>query len=174
MNHNFKIGDEVIIINPVLADLFSKSKPLTIAEIDIAVKSEFNILIQNSTGLSYWLSSYDIEPAVESNSIAVPVTAITETAIYTETLPFPEYLNKDEIDALLTTAESTHTPLIPKGYMIFVENQSRPKHIHSTYEKAVTEAHRLAKQSQNINYKVYILAVLSAVVGTVSVDEVDL
>ena len=44
---------------------------------------------------------------------------------------------------------------------------------HQTQE-AVTEAHRLAKQSQNINCKVYILAVLRSVIGTVSVNEVDL
>ena len=56
----------------------------------------------------------------------------------------------------------------------FVQNQSRPKYIHPTYEEAVTEAHRLAKQSQNINCKVYILAVLRSVIGTVSVNEVDL
>lgn len=74
----------------------------------------------------------------------------------------------------IALAEPTLTQPEPKGYMIFVENQSRPKHIHQTYDEAVTEAHRLAKQPQNINYKVYILTILEAVVGTVSVNQVDL
>ena len=74
----------------------------------------------------------------------------------------------------IALAELTLTQPAPNGYMVFVQNQSRPKYIHPTYEEAVTEAHRLAKQSQNINCKVYILAVLRSVIGTVSVNEVDL
>ena len=61
-----------------------------------------------------------------------------------------------------------------KGYMVFVSSGSKPKHIHKTYEEALREAYRLANQKENIGAKVYVLAVLGAIQGTIEVNEVKL
>lgn len=51
-------------------------------------------------------------------------------------------LGQDEVNALIG-----YEPKGDYGYMVFVDGGAAPRHTHSTYQTAVTEAKRLAHQT---------------------------
>lgn len=192
MEREFCVGDKVrvkgIVYSSFEEDDIGKIGKIT----KVDAQDSFKIIFDGGTGETAWTSCKDVElvEAYDEGFTLKPEPLQTAPEIRA-IIPDSEIMKRLEaankpvyaIDSDDYIAEhkieqeekpqDEFTAPDHRGYMIFVLSGSKPKHIHKTYEEALREAYRLANQKENIGAKVYILAVLGAIQGTIEVNEVE-
>lgn len=192
MERKFMVGDKVKVTG-VVHSSFKEDDIGKIGKITkVDTQDSFKIISDLGTNEGEWTSYGDVE-LVESYDGNTPTKAepLQTAPEIKAIIPDQETMKRLEVESKPVYAvnsddyiaehkiEQEEKPqdefIAPdhKGYMVFVSSGSKPKHIHKTYEEALREAYRLANQKENIGAKVYVLAVLGAIQGTIEVNEVE-
>ena len=192
MGREFCVGDKVIIRADKKSSKFISvlnwEGIITKIDTQASIRVEFNDDERNILWISYeyleLIKAYDevtptkAEPLQTASGIkAIIPDQETMKRLEVESKPVyavdsDDYIAEHKIEQEEKPQDEFIAP-DHKGYMVFVSSGSKPKHIHKTYEEALRESHRLANQKENVGAKVYILAVLGAIQGTIEVNEVE-
>lgn len=192
MGREFCVGDKIKVVGIDDSSFDANDIGRMGKIIKVESQDSFKIIFDTGTNEGAWASCNDVElvEAYDGNTptkaeplkTAPEIKAIIpdqETMERLEATNNPvyvvdsdDYLAEHKIEQEEKSQDEFTAP-DHKGYFVFVSSGSKPKHIHKTYEEALCEAYRLANQKENIGAKVYILAVLGAIQGTIEVNEVE-
>ena len=193
MGREFCVGDKIKVVGIDDSSFNANDIGRMGKIIKVESQDSFKIIFDTGTNEGAWASYGDVE-LVEAFDECTPTKAepLQTAPEIKAIIPDPEimkrleaannpiyavgsddYIAEHKIEQVEKPQDESTAP-DHKGYMVFVSSGSKPKHIHKTYEEALREAYRLANQKENIGAKVYVLAVLGAIQGTIEVNEVEL